>query len=230
MAKPMAGISTRPQGERLRLLLVDDHEIVLQGLHAMMSAFPEDVTVVGSVSTVAETLELVSRCPVDIVLTDLRLGGESGLDLCIALRPDRFEGRVVILTVYDDEQYLFQALKVGAAGFLLKRVDGRELVRYLRAVARGDTVIDPALAGRVATTVSCLRNGEFWPGARLGLTQRESEVLALLVAGLSNRAIAVRLVVSDHTVKAHLRALYRKLDVPERGAAIAVALREGIFH
>jgi DNA-binding NarL/FixJ family response regulator len=226
----MAGISTRAPAERLRLLFVDDHEIVLQGLHAMMSAFPEDVTVVGMASTVAETLELVSRCPVDIVLTDLRLAGESGLDLCIALRADRFEGRVVILTVYDDEQYLFQALKVGAAGFLLKRVDGRELVRQLRAVARGDTVIDPALAGRAVTTVSCLRNGEFWPGAGAGLTQRESEVLALLVAGLSNRAIAVRLVVSDHTVKSHLRALYRKLDVAERGAAIAVALREGIFH
>ena len=108
-------------------------------------------------------------------------------------------------TVYDDEQYLYQALRVGAAGFLLKRIRGGELVEYLRRIRDGEVLIDPALAGRVALSAARLHSGEFWPGAHLGLTQRESEVLSLLVAGLSNRAIAAKLVVSEETVKTHSR-------------------------
>ena len=100
--------------------------------------------------------------------------------------------KVVFLTVYDDEQYLYQALRVGAAGFLLKRIRGGELVDYLRRICDGEVLIDPSLAGRVALSAARLRSGEFWPGAHLGLTQRESEVLSLLVAGLSNRAIAMQ--------------------------------------
>ena len=138
--------------------------------------------------------------------------------------------KVVFLTVYDDEQYLYQALRVGAAGFLLKRVRGSELVDYLGRIADGEILIDPTLAGRVALSAARLHSGEFWPGAHLGLTQRESEVLALMVAGLSNRAIAARLVVSEETVKTHSRGIYRKLAVSDRAGAVAVALREGVFH
>jgi DNA-binding NarL/FixJ family response regulator len=90
--------------------------------------------------------------------------------------------------------------------------------------------VDTTLAGRLAASAARLQRGEFWPGAHLGLTQRESEVLALLVSGLSNRAIAQRLVLGEETVKSHLRGLYRKLEVPDRSAAIAVALREGLFR
>jgi DNA-binding NarL/FixJ family response regulator len=136
----------------------------------------------------------------------------------------------VFLTVYDDEQYLYQALRLGAAGFLLKRVRGAELVDHLQRISQGEILIDPSLAAKVAMSVAHLRGGEFWPGARLGLTQRESEVLALMVAGLSNRAIAGRLTVSEETVKTHARGIYRKLDVPDRSGAVAAALREGIFQ
>ena len=217
-------------GPPIRVFLVDDHEMVLHGLVAMLSRFPDQVDVVGTASTPDEATTAVATMDPDVVLCDVRLKGSSGLDLCAALlraEPDR---KVVFLTVYDDEQYLFQALRVGASGFLLKRVDGHELVGHLRAVREGEIVIDPTLAGRVAASAARMSSGEFWPGARLGLTQRESEVLALLVAGLSNRGIAAKLVVSDDTVKTHLRALYRKLDVADRGGAIAVALREGLFH
>ena len=137
---------------------------------------------------------------------------------------------MVFLTVYDDEQYLYQALRVGAAGFLLKRIRGGELVDYLGRIRDGEVLIDPTLAGRVALSAARLHSGEFWPGAHLGLTQRESEVLSLLVAGLSNRAIAAKLVVSEETVKTHSRGIYRKLGVSDRAAAVAVALREGVFH
>jgi DNA-binding NarL/FixJ family response regulator len=214
----------------LRVFLVDDHEMVLHGLVAMLSQFPDQVVVVGSTTTHEDAVELVTAHDPDIVVCDVRLRGGSGLDLCAALREVEPSRRVVFLTVYDDEQYLFQALRVGASGFLLKRVDGHELVRHLEAVRDGEIVIDPTLAGRVAASAARMRSGEFWPGAHLGLTQRESEVLALLVGGLSNKAIAAKLVVSDDTVKTHLRGLYRKLGVADRGGAIAVALREGLFH
>jgi len=217
-------------GQPLRVFLVDDHQMVLHGLVAMLSRFPDQVTVVGTASTHDDALAGVAEQDPEVVLCDVRLRGSSGLDLCAALRQVEPARKVVFLTVYDDEQYLFQALRVGAAGFLLKRVDGHELVGHLTAVREGEIVIDPTLAGRVAASAARMSSGEFWPGARLGLTQRESEVLALLVAGLSNRAIAAKLVVSDDTVKTHLRALYRKLDVSDRGGAIAVALREGLFH
>ncbi len=217
-------------GPPLRIFLVDDHEMVLHGLVAMLSQFPEQVVVVGSASNHDDAVTGVGAADPDIVLCDVRLRSGSGLDLCTALREVDPARKVVFLTVYDDEQYLFQALRVGAAGFLLKRVDGHELVRHLRSVSEGEVVIDPTLAGRVAASAARLRSGEFWPGAHLGLTQRESEVLSLLVGGLSNRAIAGKLVVSDDTVKTHLRALYRKLGVSDRGGAIAVALREGLFH
>jgi DNA-binding NarL/FixJ family response regulator len=214
----------------LRVFLVDDHEMVLHGLVAMLSRFPDQVDVVGTASTPDEAIASVAGLDPDVVLCDVRLRGSSGLDLCATLLRAEPARKVVFLTVYDDEQYLFQALRVGASGFLLKRVDGHELVGHLTSVRDGEIVIDPTLAGRVAASAARMSSGEFWPGARLGLTQRESEVLALLVAGLSNRGIAAKLVVSDDTVKTHLRALYRKLDVADRGGAIAVALREGLFH
>ena len=137
---------------------------------------------------------------------------------------------MVFLSVYEDEHYLFQALRVGARGYILKRVAATELVHHLRQVMEGETVIDPALAGRIALSAAKISAGEFWPGAHLGLTQRESEVLALIVSGHSNRAIASSLVISEDTVKSHVRGLYRKLSVADRSGAIGVALREGIFQ
>ena len=123
----------------------------------------------------------------DVVLCDVRIGKESGLDLCRQITAQYPETKVVLLTVYDDEHYLYQALRVGASGYILKRIDGQELVGHLRRVREGETVIDHALAGRVALSAARLSAGEFWPGAHLGLTQRESEVLELLVSGHSNK-------------------------------------------
>jgi DNA-binding NarL/FixJ family response regulator len=214
----------------VRVVLVDDHEMIIAGLQAMLAGFTGRVRVIGQAAGAAEAGRLVTTLRPDIVLLDVRLGRDSGLDLCRLLTATVPDSRVVFLSVYDDEQYVFEALRAGAAGYLLKRVDGTELVRRLEEVARGETVIDPVLAGRMAVSAARLNRGEFWPGADRGLTQRESEVLSLLVTGLSNRAIASRLVLSEETVKSHLRALYRKLEVTDRSAAVAHALREGIFR
>jgi DNA-binding NarL/FixJ family response regulator len=219
-----------PVPHPLRLVLIDDHQMVLDGIKAMLRPYRDRVEVVGEASDPREALRQVTELKPDAVLLDVRLRGSSGLDLCGELLAASPGCRVVFLTVYDDEQYLYQALRVGAAGFLLKRIRGGELVDYLRRIHDGEVLIDPALAGRVALSAARLHSGEFWPGAHLGLTQRESEVLSLLVAGLSNRAIAAKLVVSEETVKTHSRGIYRKLGVSDRAAAVTVALREGVFH
>jgi DNA-binding NarL/FixJ family response regulator len=234
MATPLLSAHDRsghdpPARDAIRLALVDDHEMVLHGLTAML-AFSSDVAIVGAATSYDAALELVDRTLPDIVLCDVRLAQASGIDLCRAITSRHPTVKVVLLTVYDDEHYLFQALRVGASGYILKRVDGVELVRHLRRAHAGETVVDPALAGRVALSAARINAGEVWPGAHLGLTLRESEVLALLVAGNPNKGIAGKLVISEDTVKSHVRGLYRKLGVSDRGAAISVALREGVFR
>ena len=226
MASPTASPATGP----LRVVVVDDHEMVVAGLKQMLAPFVDRVQVVGSAHDVADALEAVVSLQPDLVLADVRLVGESGLDLCRKLGERRPGQRVVLLSVYDDEQYVFQALRAGAAGYLLKRIRGEELVSQLELAAAGTTVIDATMAGRVATSAARLERDEFWPGAHLGLTHRESEVLALLASGCSNRAIASRLVIGDETVKTHVRAVLRKLGVADRTAAVAAALREGMFQ
>ena len=221
---------SRPTERPLRVVVVDDHQMVLDGLRAMLSAYSDQVGIVGEATEPDLALKVIIEQEPDITLLDVRLRGSSGLDLCAEIRKRQPSCKVVFLTVYDDEQYLYQALRLGAAGFLLKRVRGAELVDHLQRISQGEILIDPSLAAKVAMSVAHLRGGEFWPGARLGLTQRESEVLALMVAGLSNRAIAGRLTVSEETVKTHARGIYRKLDVPDRSGAVAAALREGIFQ
>jgi DNA-binding NarL/FixJ family response regulator len=214
----------------VRLVLVDDHEMVIEGLKAMLAGFSSKVRVVGQAVGVARAVSVVDSLDPDVVLCDVRMQDSSGLDLCLTLRQRNPDRKVVMLSVYDDEQYLFQALRVGASGYLLKSISSDELVRQLELVRTGESAIDPGLAARAVDTASRLRRDEFWPGARQGLTQRESEILSYMVTGLSNRGIANKLVIGDETVKSHLRSIYRKLGVSDRTSAVATALREGIYQ
>lgn len=214
----------------LRLVLVDDHEMVIEGLKAMLMTFDDRVRVVGQAIGAEQAVAVVQELQPDIVLCDVRMQGSSGLDLCLALREHDPDRKVVMLSVYDDEQYLFQALRVGASGYLLKSISSDELVRQLEFVHRGQTAIDPGMAARAADTAARLQRDEFWPGVRQGLTQRESEILSYVVSGLSNRGIANKLVIGDETVKTHLSSIYRKLGVSDRTGAVATALREGIYQ
>lgn len=214
----------------VRIVLVDDHEMVIEGLKAMLAAFTSRVVVVGQAVGADHVMQVVADLDPDIVLCDVRMQGSSGLDVCQQLRERDPGRRVVMLSVYDDEQYLFQALRVGASGYLLKSISSEELVRQLESVHGGQTAIDPSMAARAADTAARMQRDEFWPGARRGLTQRESEILALVVNGLSNRAIATKLTIGDETVKTHLSSIYRKLGVGDRTGAVATALREGIYQ
>ncbi|MCG2801881.1 MAG: response regulator transcription factor [Cellulomonas sp.] len=214
----------------LRVVLADDHQMVLEGLAAMLGHFTDEVLVVATTTSAAQARALIAEHRPQVLVCDVRLGAESGLDLTRQVRADWPEVQVLLLTVYDDEHYLYQGLRAGASGYVLKRVGARELVDMLLRVAAGEVVVDPAMAGRVALSAARMQAGEFWPGAHLGLTQREAEVLELVVAGLANRAIAQRLTVSEDTVKTHVRSLYRKLEVTDRAGAVRVALREGLFR
>jgi DNA-binding NarL/FixJ family response regulator len=214
---------------RMRLLLVDDHQIVLDGLTSMLRPYADRAVVVAATTDPAEARRLVVDTAPDVALVDVRMRSISGLDLCKELRRDAPATHVVLLTVYDDEQYLFEALRAGATGYLTKQVVAEELLAHLERVLDGDIVVDPALAGRVALSAARLQRGEFWPGAHLGLSQRESEVLELMVHGSSNRAIAARLVLGEETIKTHVRSIYRKLGVNDRSQAVAFVLREGVF-
>jgi DNA-binding NarL/FixJ family response regulator len=214
----------------VRLVLVDDHEMVIEGLRAMLTAFADRIEVVGQAINADQALSVIADTDPDNVLCDVRMRGESGLDLCLALRERDPDRRVVMLSVYDDEQYMFEALRVGASGYLLKSISSDDLVHQIELAHGGETVIDPGLAARAAGTAARLQRDEFWPGARQGLTQRESEILAYMVSGLSNRGIATKLVIGDETVKSHLRSIYRKLGVSDRTGAVATALREGIYR
>lgn len=213
----------------IRLLLVDDHEMVLEGLRAMLRRHEADVSIVATTTDPAAALRLARELEPDIVLVDVRMRTKSGFELCEELRAAEPVVRAVVLSVYEDEQYVFRALEAGAAGYLTKQVSGEDLVEQLRRVMAGEVVIDPSLAGRLAVSASRRARGEFWPGAHLGLSKRESEVLALLVHGASNRAIARRLMLGEETVKSHVSSILRKLNVSDRTQAVATALREGIY-
>src|SRR3979409_1333403 len=144
------GIDRR--GPAVRLVLVDDHEMVIEGLKAMLTAFSDRVEVVGQAVGAERALSVVDELDPDIVLCDVRMQGASGLDLCLQLRESDPKRKVVMLSVYDDEQYLFQALLVGASGYLLKSISSDELVRQLEFVHGGQTAIDPGMAGPGADT------------------------------------------------------------------------------
>ena len=214
----------------VRVVLVDDHEMVIEGLKAMLAPFVERVAVVGEAVGADRAMSVIANHNPDIVLCDVRMQGVSGLDLCRDIRKLDPTRKVILLSVYDDEQYLFQAMRVGASGYLLKGIGSDELVRQLEGVQAGGTAIDAGLAARAAETAARLQSDQFWPGARHGLTQRESEILSLVVSGLSNRGIAAKLVIGEETVKTHLSSVYRKLGVGDRTSAAALALREGIFR
>src|SRR5207302_2275839 len=136
--------------------------------------------------------------------------------------------RIVIFTEEADERRLYEALRLGVSGYLLKSLSSELLADHLERVRLGEVVVDPTLATRIAMRGAHQGDGRVWPGTQLGLSQRESQVLGLLADGLSNRLIASELVVGEETVKTHLRNIYRKLGVKDRAQAIAIAIRRGI--
>src|SRR3989440_10853860 len=207
----------------LRLVLVDDHALFREGLIALLS-YQDDFTVVGEAEDTQIALAQARALEPDIVLMDIELPGEDGVTATQRLKLEMPAVTVVMLTVHDDSQTLFEAIKAGAQGYLVKNVRSRELLEQLRGLARGEAAISRRMAARILEEI----RGQTEPfGPEEGLTARELEVLELVAARLSNAAIAERLVVSEHTVKNHMKSILSKLHLRNRHQAAAYGVARG---
>jgi DNA-binding NarL/FixJ family response regulator len=207
----------------LRLLLVDDHALFREGLVSLLS-YQDDFTVVGEAEDAESALNQVRTLQPDLVLMDIELPGEDGVVTTQRLKLGMPSLTVVMLTAHDDSQTLFDAIKAGAQGYLVKNVRSRELLEQLRALARGEAAISRRMAARILAEV---RGQTEALGAEETLTAREMEVLELVTARLSNSEIAERLVVSEHTVKNHMKSILSKLHLRNRRQAAAYGIARG---
>lgn len=210
----------------IRLLIVDDHEVVRIGLRTLLGRFPH-VQVVGEAGTVAGALAETKRLGPNVVLLDVRLPDGSGFEVCREIQKLPVESRVVILTSFADDEIVFESIAAGADGYLLKEVDGEGLVRAIEKVASGQSILDPAVTGRVLNRVKKL--GE--PAARDkmdSLSAQERRVLALVAEGKTNKEIACALGLSDKTVKNYLSNILDKLHFGRRSQAAAFFVQHSL--
>lgn len=206
-----------------RLLIVDDHALFREGLVALL-AYQDDFAVVGEAEDAEGALDRARARAPDIVLMDVELPGEDGVSATRRLKTALPAVAVVMLTVRDDSQTLFEAITAGAQGYLVKNMRSRELLERLRGLARGEAAISRRLATRILEEV----RGEGEPtGFEEALTARELEVLELVAARLANAEIARRLAISEHTVKNHLKSILAKLHLRNRHQAAAYGIARG---
>lgn len=210
----------------MRLLIVDDHAVVRIGLRALLEA-EEDVTVVGEAGTVAESVAQAEVLRPDVILMDVRLPDGSGVDACRTIRVRAPAARVLMLTSFADDDLVLDAIDAGAAGYVLKRLDTDELVRAIRAVARGESYMDPAVTRMLVDRVR-RSTGAGPAGPFDALSKREIEVLARVAEGRTNAEIAADLFLSEKTVRNHVSAILDRLDFTNRTEAAAYAIRHRI--
>jgi DNA-binding NarL/FixJ family response regulator len=205
----------------IRLVVADDHPVVRDGLKAMLETQP-DIEVVGEATTGAEALSLVRSLHPDVVLMDLQMPELDGATATRHIRAEYEDVHVLVLTTYDTDADISRAVEAGATGYLLKDARRDELFQAVRVAARGESVLSPGVASRVL--------GRMRAPAEEALSPREIEVLTAVARGLSNRAIARSLHISEATVKTHLLHVFAKLGVDDRTAAVTEALERGIIR
>jgi DNA-binding NarL/FixJ family response regulator len=216
---------TGSAGSGVGVLIVDDEELVRVGLRAIIDAQP-DLTVLGEGADGADVPALVARLHPDVVLMDLRMPAIDGLQATRHLieTSDR-PPSVLVITTFDNDEYVYQALRAGASGFLLKRARPNEITEAIRVVARGESLLFPEALRRLVATHGDRRTGDRLASRRL--TPREAEVLRLMCTGLSNGEIAAHLVVGDETVKTHVGNVLAKLNARDRTQAVIAAYQSG---
>ena len=202
----------------VRLLVVDDHHIVRQGLVALLATVPE-MQVVAEASEGQHALALYREHHPDVTLMDLRMNTMNGVEATRAIRAEFPNARIIVLTTFDGDEDIYRALQAGARGYLLKGMDTEELLAAIRTVHSGKSRIPGPVAERLAERMNTP-----------SLTDRETEVLRLIVGGNSNKEIAAALFISEATVKTHINSLLSKLGVSDRTQAATTALQRGIVH
>jgi len=215
----------------ITVLLADDQALVRAGFRALLDA-QDDIEVVGEAGDGAEAVRLAVRYQPDVVLMDIRMPGLDGLEATrrIAADPALSAVRIVILTTFDLDEYVFEALRVGASGFLVKDTEPVELLRGIHAVASGDALLSPGVTRRLIAEFASQAKAPHAPTQLPGLTEREREVMALVGAGLSNDEIAERLVVSPATAKTHVSRAMVKLGARDRAQLVVFAYEAGLVR
>jgi DNA-binding NarL/FixJ family response regulator len=210
----------------IHVLLADDHEVVREGTRRLLER-AEDLTVVGEAEDGDEAVRLATRLLPDIVVMDVRMPGLSGLDATRRIKAHHPNMRILVLTAYEDDQYVFPLLEAGADGYLLKTTSGKDLIRAIRTICAGQSVLDPGITGRVVSQLTGRQSGYRSAEMVEALTERELEVLQAVAAGMSNKEIADALTISAYTVQVHLRNIFGKLGVGSRTEAVTYALAQG---
>ncbi len=217
-------MTTEPTTPRtLTVVVVDDHEVVREGLVAMLDRRP-GFQVVGEAGTVAEAIEVTGRFQPDLVVMDVRLPDGSGIEACREIRATLPATRVMMLTSYPDEEAVLAAIIAGASGYLLKQVRARDLVAALEAVGRGESLLDPAVTGKVLERMRRIATSD-QPDELAALTQQERKILALVADGMTNKEIAAEIFLSDKTVKNYVSSILSKLNLERRAQAAAYVAR-----
>jgi DNA-binding NarL/FixJ family response regulator len=216
----------------VRIVIADDHQVVRSGFAALLDTQP-DFTVLGTASDGAEAVQISRDLHPDIVLMDVRMPGTDGIEATRQLTGGADSPRIIILTTFDLDEYVYDALRAGASGFLLKDVTAERLFDAVRVVAAGEALLAPAVTRRLISEFAKLRpkasdGSQSPPSALAELTPRETEVLRLLAEGLSNPEIATRLVVTDETVKTHVSRVLHKLGLRHRAQAVVLAYESGL--
>jgi DNA-binding NarL/FixJ family response regulator len=215
---------------RVRIIVADDHQVVRTGFAALLDTQP-DFSVIGTARDGAEAVRLGRELAPDVVLMDVRMPGMDGIEATRQLAgPGPGGPRILILTTFDLDQYVYDALRAGASGFLLKDVTAERLFDAVRVIAAGDALLSPGVTRRLISEFTRLKPPPDGPpaAALAGLTPRETQVLRLVAAGLSNPEIAAQLVVTEETVKTHVSRMLSKLGLRDRTQAVVMAYETGL--
>jgi two-component system NarL family response regulator len=216
-------------------MIVDDHALFRRGLEMVLNSEP-DIELVSEASDGAEAVEKAGETLPDVVLMDIRMPRSSGIEACRALKDVVPSAKIVMLTISDEEADLFEAIRAGASGYLLKDIPLDEVADTVRAVDGGQSLINPSMAGKLLTEFATLARREAAsepPEQRVPapkLTDREMQVLKLIARGMNNRDIAKELFISENTVKNHVRNILEKLQIHSRMEAVMVAVREKLIE
>jgi len=227
--RPDAGRGPEP----IRVLIADDHALFRRGLEMVLDE-EDDIDLVGQASDGAEAVTMAGESLPDIVLMDIRMPKTNGIEACRAIKEVSPSAKIVILTISDEEEDLFEAIRAGASGYLLKDIPLDEVAEAVRAVHGGQSLINPSMAGKLLTEFATLakrddeERAQEVPAPRL--TEREMQVLKLVARGMNNRDIAKELFISENTVKNHVRNILEKLQIHSRMEAVMIAVREKLIE
>lgn len=213
----------------IRVLIADDQELVRTGFRVIVNAEP-DLHVVGEAADGLQTVEAVARLHPDVVLMDIRMPHLNGIEATRRVAAQPRPPRVLILTTFDLDEYVYDALRAGASGFMLKDAGVDELLHAIRVIAAGDALLAPTITRKLIEDFVRRPPANPRPAGLAELTPRELEVLGLLAGGLSNTAIAAQLVLGEATVKTHVARIFSKLDLHDRAQAVVLAYESGLVQ